>query len=243
VYQYSVSVFLAHFALGFAAKRAAPRVSLAVLFSAAQLADLLWPFLVAAGLEHVRISPGDTAFTPLEFVSYPYSHSLLLLTVWGFVFGYTYMKIGRTDARVMFILAALVVSHWVLDFISHRPDMPLYPGGPRLGLGLWNSVPATITVEVATYAAALLVYMRATTPRDGIGRWAFVALTLLLAGSYAASSLGGPPPSVNAIVLVGIIGGAIIIVLSWWADRHRQAGAEPALPGVSPSSHAVPRRG
>jgi hypothetical protein len=235
-------VFIGHFALGFAAKRAAPRVSLAVLFSAAQLADLLWPFLLAAGLEQVRISPGDTAFTPLEFVSYPYSHSLLLLAVWGFVFGYTYMKIGRTDARVMLILAALVVSHWVLDVISHRPDMPLYPGGPKFGLGLWNSVPGTITVEVAMYAAALLVYLRATTPRDGIGRWAFVGLALLLAGSYAASSLGGPPASVNEIVIVGIIGGAVIIVLSWWADRHRQAVTAPAFPGASSGAQVAPRR-
>jgi hypothetical protein len=217
-----VRVFIGHFALGFAAKRATPRVSLAVLFSASQLADLMWPFLVGAGIEHVRIAPGDTAFTPLEFISYPYSHSLLMLIVWGFVFGYTFMKVRKTDVRVMLVLAALVVSHWVLDVVSHRPDMPLYPGGPKFGLGLWNSVPATIAVEVAMYAASLLVYMQVTRARDGIGRWAFAGLAVLLAASYAASILGGPPPSVNAIWIAGIIGGAVIIALSWWADAHRQ---------------------
>jgi hypothetical protein len=215
-------VFIGHFALGFAAKRATPRVSLAVLFSAAQLADLMWPFLVGAGIEHVRIAPGDTAFTPLEFISYPYSHSLLMLIVWGFVFGYTFMRVRRTDVKVMLVLAALVVSHWVLDFVSHRPDMPLYPGGPKVGLGLWNSVPATIAVEVAMYAASLLVYMRVTRARDDIGRWAFAGLAVLLAASYAASILGGPPPSVNAIWIGGIIGAVVIIALSWWADAHRQ---------------------
>src|SRR6516164_2999844 len=80
-------MFVGHFALGFAAKRAVPRVSLGLLFAAAQFADVLWPVLVGAGLEHVVIDPGNTAFTPLDFVSYPYSHSLLLLIVWGVAFG------------------------------------------------------------------------------------------------------------------------------------------------------------
>src|SRR5215471_18702837 len=126
-------MFIGHFALGFAAKRAAPRTSLVLLFAAAQFADLLWPLLVAVGIEQVRIEPGNTAFTPLDFVSYPYSHSLALLAVWGVVFTLVF---GRNFA----ILAGLVVSHWVLDWITHRPDMPLYPGSAKYGLGLWNSI-------------------------------------------------------------------------------------------------------
>src|SRR5262249_12597910 len=155
-----------HFALGFAAKRAAPRVSLAVLFGAAQLADVLWPFLVAAGLEQVRIEPGNTAFTPLNFISYPYSHSLLLLLVWAILGGSASARFTRASAATAALLAALVVSHWVLDFATHRPDMPLYPGGPKVGLGLWNSVPATIAIESALYIAALWIYARATRPID-----------------------------------------------------------------------------
>ncbi len=130
-------MFIGHFALGFAAKRAAPRLSLATLFAAAQFADLLWPFLLAAGVEQVRIVPGITAFTPLDFISYPYSHSLLALVIWGVLFGAICAVIVR-DRRVMLVVAALVVSHWVLDWITHRPDMPLYPGSVKVGLGLWN---------------------------------------------------------------------------------------------------------
>src|SRR5438552_173444 len=133
-------MFIGHFALGFAGKRAAPRISLAVLFIAVQWADLLWPVLLAAGLEQVRIDPGNTAVTPLDFVSYPYSHSLAMLVLWGVVLGLIYRISTGTNGSAVAVLALLVVSHWVLDFLTHRPDMPLYPGGPTFGLGLWNSM-------------------------------------------------------------------------------------------------------
>src|SRR4051794_13490518 len=119
-------MFIGHFALGFAAKRAVPRVSLAMLFVAAQFADLLWPALVLAGFEQVRIDPGNTAFTPLAFVSYPLSHSLLTLVVWGLLLGSIYRGIAG-GRRSVVVLGVLVVSHWVLDWLTHRPDMPLYP--------------------------------------------------------------------------------------------------------------------
>ena len=86
-------MFIGHFALGFAAKRAVPRVSLAVLLVAALFADVLWPVLVLLGVETVRIVPGYTVVTPLEFVSYPWSHSLLLLAGWGVVIGAAYRGI------------------------------------------------------------------------------------------------------------------------------------------------------
>src|SRR5215208_4533406 len=136
-------MFIGHFALGLAAKRAVPSVSLGVLFAAAQLADLLWPIFLALGLEQVRIDPGNTALTPLDFVSYPYSHSLVLLLVWGAAMALVCSPFAR-GRHVFAVISALVVSHWVLDFITHRPDMPLYPGGAKLGLGLWNSIVATV---------------------------------------------------------------------------------------------------
>lgn len=215
-------MFIGHFALGFAAKRVVPRASLATLFGAAQLADLLWPLLVAAGVERVRIAPGSTAFTPLEFVSYPYSHSLAALIVWGAACGCIYATLGRAQARAAFVLAALVVSHWLLDFVSHRPDMPIYPGGPKVGLGLWNSVPATIAVESAMYAVSLWIYARTTRPRDRRGRWGFIGLAVLLAMVYAGNIAGGPPPSVDAIWIAAVVGFAVTLIWSWWADSHRE---------------------
>jgi membrane-bound metal-dependent hydrolase YbcI (DUF457 family) len=212
-------MFIGHFALGFAAKRAAPRLSVAVLFAAAQLADLIWPILVALGIEQVRIEPGITAFTPLDFVSYPYSHSLLALAIWGVVFGGICAVVVR-DRRVMIVIAALVVSHWVLDWVTHRPDMPLYPGSRTFGLGLWDSVPATVAVETAMFVTGVWIYARATRARDAVGRRAFAAFVGLMFATYGVS-MGPPPPSITALVVTAIAGAAVVIVWAWWFDRHR----------------------
>jgi hypothetical protein len=215
-------MFVGHFALGFAAKRAVPRVSLGWLFIAAQLADVLWPFLLAAGVETVRIDPGNTAFTPLAFVSYPYSHSLLLLVGWGLALGYGYAALRRAPPRTALLLAALVASHWMLDFVTHRPDLPIYPGSRTVGLGLWNSVGATLTIECAMFGIGIAIYAQTTRPRDAIGRRAFVGLAALLISAYAGNIVGGAPPSVSAIWIVGIFGFAAILALSEWMDRHRE---------------------
>ena len=207
-------MFIGHFALGFAAKRAAPRAPLATLFAAAQFADLLWPVLVAIGVERVRIAPGITAFTPLDFVSYPYSHSLLLLAVWAAAFALIYRPAAL-------IVAGLVVSHWVLDWITHRPDMPIYPGGPTFGLGLWNSIPATLAIELVMFGIGVWVYARATRPRDAIGRWGFASFVAFLLAVYLGNVFGGPPPSVTAIWSVGLVGGAVLLAWTWWFDRRR----------------------
>ena len=213
-------MFVGHIALALGAKRLVPNVSLAMLLVAAQFADLLWPFLVAAGIEHVRIDPGNTAFTPLDFVSYPYSHSLVLLIVWGVLLGLFYRRLVSGDRFVVLVMAGLVVSHWVLDFVTHRPDMPIYPGGPRVGLGLWNSIPATLLVELAMLGAGVWVYLRATEARDAIGRWAFAALTAFLAIGYVAA-VGAVPPSIPALYTPALAGAAILGAWSWWADKHR----------------------
>ena len=213
-------MFVGHFALGFAAKRAAPRASLGVLFLAAQFADVLWPVLVAAGIESVRIAPGITAFTPLDFVSYPYSHSLVALAVWGAALG-AVCQIAIGGRATFVVIAALVLSHWLLDFVTHRPDMPLYPGSATYGLGLWNSVAATVIVELAMFAAGVWIYAASTRARDRAGRWSFIALVTFLVIAYAGNVAGGPPPSVAAIYWAGIAGAAVILVWGWWTDSHR----------------------
>jgi hypothetical protein len=215
-------MFIGHIALALAAKRAAPRASLATLFLAAQWADVLWPVFLAIGIEQVRIQPGNTPFTPLDFVSYPYSHSLAALVVWGVLFGVGYRAVAG-GRHTVWILAALVVSHWVLDFITHRPDMPLYPGSAKYGLGLWNSVPATIAVESLMYVAGLTIYLRATRARDRIGRWGFFSLAATLFVIYVVSTFGPPPPSVQALWITALVGAFILTLWAWWVDRHRDA--------------------
>lgn len=215
-------MFLGHIGLALAAKKVTPRVSLAMLLIAAQWADVLWPVLVGAGIEQVRIEPGNTAFTPLNFVSYPYSHSLALLIVWGMAMGAAYRGIAG-GRRTFKILAALVVSHWLLDYVTHRADMPLYPGGPKVGLDLWDSIPGTLAVETVMFLAGMAIYLRATRARDGIGRWAILALGAVLVVIYVATAFGPPPPSVDALWITAIAGAGFLTLWAWWADRHRDA--------------------
>src|SRR5580693_2299903 len=188
-------MFIGHYAVGFAAKRVEPRLPLWVLLAAPQLLDLVWPIFVLLGVEHVEVAPGRTAFTPLAFVDYPWSHSLAMAIVWAAAFAVIVRAYVGTW-RAAGVAAALVVSHWVLDFASHAPDMPLWPGGgPRLGLGLWKSVPGTLVVESAMYAAGVTIYARATRAKDKIGTWALVGLVALLLVAYIGNLLGPPPPS------------------------------------------------
>lgn len=224
-------MFIGHFAVGFAARKIAPRGSLPAYFAAAQFPDLLWPVLVAAGVERVTIAPGDTAFTPLRFDSYPISHSLVLDLVWAVLFA-GLMWLATRSRSAALASGALVVSHWLLDFVTHRADMPIFPGGSRYGLGLWNSVPATLAIESALFAAGVALYARATRPRDGIGRYGLIGLVVLLVAAYLGAAFGPPPPSVAAVVGTGIAGGLLLLALSAWVDRHREvaAASRPAAP-------------
>jgi hypothetical protein len=211
-------MFIGHFALGFAAKRWVPRVSLAALFAAAVFADLLWPVFLAAGIEVVRITPGITVMTPFDFVSYPYSHSLLMLVIWGLLFGWIGSR-ALHDRGVFVVLFALVVSHWVLDYVTHRPDMPLYPNGPKVGLGLWNHPMLERPIEIAMYAVGMWIYIRATRARDAIGRWALYSLAALLLILFLLNS--APPPSITALWIAALVGGGLTLVWAYWADTHR----------------------
>ncbi len=215
-------MFIGHYALGFAAKGAAPRTSLGTLFAAPTLADLLWPVFLLLGWEHAHVVPGPNPFLTLWLDDYPYSHSLFALIVWGAVFGYLY-KARTGDKRAALVIGLLVVSHWVLDLVTHRPDIQLYPGGAKLGLGLWNSVAGTVIVESVMLIAGVAIYLRATRARDGIGRWGLWALVLLLAASYYGSLFSPSPTDTNALAIGGLIFEAVFVLVAWWVDKHREA--------------------
>jgi membrane-bound metal-dependent hydrolase YbcI (DUF457 family) len=212
-------MFIGHMAVGFASKRVAPRTSLGLLMAAPMALDLLWPLFLLAGWEQVRIDPGNTALTPLDFVSYPYSHSLAMSALWGALFALIYWGFTRYVTGAM-VIGLGVVSHWILDFVTHRPDLPLYPGGAtRVGLGLWNSVAGTIAVESAMFAAGLWMYTSVTRARNragSYGLWAFVAFA---AAAYFAN-IFGPPPSAEFLARFGL-GIFLIPLWAWWFDRHR----------------------
>ena len=221
-------MFIGHYAVALAAKRVAPKASLGMLFAAAQLPDLVWPIGVLLGWERVGIVPGITAFNPLDFTSYPWSHSLLMVVVWGIAAGLGYLLWAR-DRVGGVVVGLLAVSHWVLDWVTHRPDLPLWPGGTaRVGLGLWNSVAGTVLIESGMYVAGIVVYLRCTRPKDRTGRFALASLLLLLAFFYVADRFGPPPPRERVLGWFALVGGWLPVVWSAWASRHRENLPVPA---------------
>jgi len=217
-------MFLGHYAVAIGAKRAAPRASLGTLIAAAAFLDLVWPVLVLLGLERVKVEPGATAFTPLDFEHYPISHSLVMSVVWGAAFGAAYF-LARRGLRAAAVLGVLVVSHWFLDAVVHRPDLPLTLGGDaRVGLGLWNSIPGTLAVELAMFAAGVWLYLGATRARDPVGGVGFAAFSVFVLAIYAGAAFGPPPPSAAAIAWSDM-GQWLVVALAAWIDAHRSASA------------------
>jgi hypothetical protein len=213
-------MFIGHYAVGFAAKRAAPETSLGWLVGATVLLDLLWPIFLLLGWEEVRVTRGATPFLNLDFVGYPISHSLVTTAGWALLAGGAYRAATR-DRRGAVWIGICVASHWVLDFVTHLPDLPLWPGGPRVGLGLWNSTFRTVAVEEAMLAAGLWIYVAHTEPRDRIGRWGFVGFVAFVLAIYVSSLVSPPPPSPHAVAWAGL---AAWILPFWagWFDRHRR---------------------
>ena len=194
-------MFAGHLAVALGAKAAKPRVPLGALVAASFGLDLLWPVFLLAGAEWVRVEPGNTAFTPLAFDHYPWTHSLVMALAWGGVAGLaTSWRLRSASAG--FLIGAIVVSHWVLDFVTHRPDLPLWPGGPKWGLGLWDSVPGTLLVEGALFVVGVELYRRVFKARDSSGRWSFWALVMLTLVIWLSGPWSPLPPSATSVAVV-----------------------------------------
>jgi hypothetical protein len=216
-------MFVGHTALALAAKRRAPELSLGWLLAASYTLDLIWPVMLLLGVEQVAFHSATGGFDQLTFISYPWSHSLLMSLVWGgAVFAIARALKVRTPSALL--LGALVVSHWVLDYASHAPDMPLWPGdSPHVGLALWSSVPLTFVVEGSLFVAGIWLYLGATTPKDRVGSLGLWALLIMQTLLWAATPGSTPPPSVAAMGWVTLIGESAFVAWAWWADKHRVA--------------------
>ncbi len=214
-------MFIGHFGVGLGAKRATPRIRLGTLFMASQFIDLIWPLFVMLGIEHVRVAPGSTAVTPLEFCYYPFTHSLLGVVFWAVLLGLVFYLI-RKSFKGSVLIGVLVISHWVLDLIVHAPDLSLAPGSHLFfGLGLWNSFYGSLILEMAIFAAGIAIYMKTTRAKDRIGIFSLWGLAIFLV-VITLNNYYGPPPPDNPVA-IGIVGEAqwLIILWGYWIDRHR----------------------
>lgn len=218
-------MFAGHLGVALVAKRVEPQAPLWMLVAAALGLDLLWPILLLAGLESVSIEPGNTAFTPLSFDSYPWSHSLVMTVVWATLIGLMVRSFGG-NRRVATIVRMVIISHWFLDFLSHRPDMPLWPDGPLYGLGLWNSVPATLLIEGTFFLVAVYLYAKAFPARDRLGSIGFAALISLVLLIWISGPFAPPPPNPSAVAFV-TLALWIFPLWAWRIEAHRQIKPVP----------------
>ncbi len=213
-------MFIGHFGLGLGMKKATPVISLGLLFIAVQFVDLLWPTLLLLDIEHVVITPNGV--TPLDFVDYPITHSLLTVLGWGFLFGFVYW-LFKKNVKNAIILGALVVSHWFIDLIVHMPDLPLYPGdSPKVGFGLWNYFWITAILEGIIYIIGVRYYLLATSAKNAAGKYGLWTLVILLALIHLSSGLGPPPPSVSALAWSAQLQW-VFVLFAFWVDRNREA--------------------
>ena len=214
-------MFIGHFGLAFAAKKISKRGSLGTYIIAAQFLDLLWPMLLIRDIEKVAIEPGNTAFTPLKFLYYPYSHSLVFTLIWAISFGIFYLLVTK-DKKTSLLIGVLVLSHWILDFFTHRPDLPLSSwSNEKVGLGLWNNPMATIIIEVIMFVGGALLYIRATHAKNLTGTislWAFIIFMLVI---YFLNASGHPPDSVHSIAILGLTQ-LLLVAWGYWIDANRE---------------------
>ena len=214
-------MLVGHVAVGFVSKRIEPRLSLGTCLLAPLLADLLLFVFVIAGIERIEFGSGSGAAQFLHAVNIGYSHSLAMGVLWAGVLAGAYYT-WRHNSRAATILAAGVLSHWVLDVISHQPDMPLAPGvNPMLGFQLWSSIPATLAIEGGFWIAALIVYARMPARRRWLSWTALAVGAIVLTLAWIANITGPPPPNPRVAPVSSLIFFSLVVAWGYWLNRLR----------------------
>lgn len=210
-------MFIGHYGLAFAAKKIDKAPSFAILFIAVQFLDLLWPIFVLTGIETFEIDPGNTILTPLNFTSYPYSHSLLMTIVWAVSFAIIYFVFTK-NKKGSLLLGILVLSHLILDFISHRPDLQLSQFSDfKVGLGLWNIPIIEIVLETGLFLTGVYLYFNAVNPKLKIAFWSLIIFLLTI---HFMNIFGPPPPSIKAVAWSANLMW-IFVLWAWWIEKKR----------------------
>lgn len=213
-------MFVGHYGPSFLARRADRTIPLWVLFIAVQFLDVLWAPFVLLGVEKVRIVPGITKASPLDLYYMPYSHGLLTAIGWSIVFGAAYQLIARpAAARASLIVGLAVFSHWVLDLLVHRPDLPLYDNAAKVGLGLWNVPAIELPLEALILLGGMWLYLR--DDLSGAKRtYVFGALLVVL---QVVSFYAPPPPTVTAVAWTAILSYLVFALVIWWLEDRKSS--------------------
>jgi hypothetical protein len=206
-------VFVGHYAVSLAAKRFSQKTSLGWTFLAVQFLDILWVPAILLGIEHARLLPGFLPASSLVLYDMPWTHSLLMAVGWSWLA----FRIFKTP-----IMGICVFSHWVLDYVVHVRDLPLFKGGPLVGLGLWHYRHLTFLTEAVLLLLGLLIYLQATRSRGKAGEYAMPAFVIFLILLDAVNLYGPPPPSLQVLIIGGEISYFVLALIAGWLDRLRE---------------------
>lgn len=219
-------MFVGHYGPSFAIKSLRPAIPLWQLFIAVQLVDVVWAVLVLFGVEKVRIVPGITASNPLDLYYMPYTHSLVAAIFWSVAAALVFWLLSRVTTRSAAVwIGVAVFSHWILDFIVHRPDLPLYDDTLKVGLGLWNYPVVALSLEAALLFGGMILYLRVTTPINAIGRVGPPVFGVVMLAIQSYIFFGPPPVSPAAAAITALVSYVLFAVLAEWLARQRRQTA------------------
>ena len=215
-------MFVGHYGPGFAARAFMPSIPLWVLFLAVQLVDIVWAILVMLGIEKVRIVPGFTGTNPLDLYYMPYTHSLPAALLWALAAAIVYRYIRKTGGwKAAAILGMAVFSHWVLDYLVHVPDLPLYANQYKMGLGLWNFPVLTLLMEAALLFGGMLMYLKTTQGSGFAGRYGLIIFAIVMLAIQSSMLFTPPPPSDKVIAAMALFSYIAFAAVIAWLEKKR----------------------
>lgn len=208
-------MFVGHYSVSFATKRLEPKLPLWILFLAVQLLDVIWAPFVLLGIEKVRIVPGITRSNPLDLYYMPFTHSLVAALLWSIGAAGLYRLIKkRGSGKPAILLGLAVFSHWLLDFIVHIPDLPLYDNRAKVGLGLWNLPIVAFGLEaLLLFGGIFLCTMAGLVRRTGA---LIFGLVMLVIQAYVF--FGPPPVSPNAAAATALMAYVIFAIVIYFLE-------------------------
>jgi membrane-bound metal-dependent hydrolase YbcI (DUF457 family) len=215
-------MFIGHYAPAFAAKSAEDSIPLWLLFLAVQFVDLLWSVFVMLGIEKAQIVPGITATNPLDLYYMPYTHSLVAAIGWSVVVGIGIRLVPRfRNWRASLLIGAMVLSHWFLDLLVHRPDLPLYDNTAKVGLGLWNYPVPAFLLEAGLLAGGMWLYFRSTRALSPGGRYGMIVFAVLMLAIQLSVFFGPPPPSEKIAAAMALFSYISFCAVIYWLEKKR----------------------
>lgn len=236
-------MFMGHYGVSFAVHKAGRQIPLWLLFIAVQFLDVLWAVFVLAGIEKARIVPGITASLPLDLYSMPYSHSLVAAAAWSSAAGLGYAWAARSSQTRVGLPSALVglavFSHWLLDLVVHRPDLPFYDNVHKVGFGLWNDPVTALLLEALLFVGGLWLYLRSTTGATWGGKHGMFVFGAGVVGVHAVALFGPPPAGPRAAAVTFLCTYLILAGAVAWLEKKRTSRVRQ-VNGHGPSLRGLP---